>query len=194
MIVYVWCRRNPYVRYNFFGLFTFQAPYLPWILILISVLFGGSVVVDLVGESPLLSTSFFSSYQPCPLAIRHRSWSRILLLGRCFSEQAGGNKNTEDPNIHVSMVLCNGMYEVWHWLRLKLYCFCPFHSIGRSFLMVPKRIQTTSPHLKTGLVDLNGDRVDQLEENSCHRSLHRLYHISLPLNSFVVHVILKQHR
>ena len=50
MIVYVWCRRNPYVRYNFFGLFTFQAPYLPWILVLISVLFGGSVVVDLVGE------------------------------------------------------------------------------------------------------------------------------------------------
>ena len=49
MIVYVWCRRNPFVRYNFFGLFTFQAPYLPWILVLISVLFGGSVLVDLVG-------------------------------------------------------------------------------------------------------------------------------------------------
>jgi len=49
MIVYVWCRRNPYVRYNFFGLFNFQAPYLPWILVLFSVLFGGSVLVDLVG-------------------------------------------------------------------------------------------------------------------------------------------------
>ena len=50
MIVYIWCRRNPYVRYNFFGLFTFQAPYLPWILVLISVLFGGSVSVDLIGQ------------------------------------------------------------------------------------------------------------------------------------------------
>lgn len=49
MIVYIWCRRNPFVRYNFFGLFTFQAPYLPWFLVLISVLFGGSVVADLVG-------------------------------------------------------------------------------------------------------------------------------------------------
>lgn len=53
MIVYIWCRRNPYVRYNFFGLFAFQAPYLPWILVLISVLFGGPVVVDLVGECSL---------------------------------------------------------------------------------------------------------------------------------------------
>lgn len=49
MLVYVWCRRNPYIRYNFFGLFTFEAPYLPWILVLISVLFGGSVLADLVG-------------------------------------------------------------------------------------------------------------------------------------------------
>ena len=58
MIVYIWCRRNPFVRYNFFGLFTFQAPYLPWILVLISVLFGGSILVDLVGEK-------FGSLAPC---------------------------------------------------------------------------------------------------------------------------------
>ncbi len=56
MLVYVWCRRNPFVRYSFFGLFTFQAPYLPWLLVLLSVLFGGSVVVDLVGELPLPPT------------------------------------------------------------------------------------------------------------------------------------------
>ncbi|CAI7993019.1 Derlin-2 [Geodia barretti] len=49
MIVYIGCRRNPFVVYNFFGLFRFQAPYLPWILVLFSVLFGGSVAVDLVG-------------------------------------------------------------------------------------------------------------------------------------------------
>jgi len=58
MFVYIWCRRNPYVRYNFFGLFTFQAPYLPWILVLISVLFGGSVIVDLVGRSPVWVGNF----------------------------------------------------------------------------------------------------------------------------------------
>lgn len=50
MIVYVWSRRNPGVMYNFFGLFTFQAPYLPWLLLLLSFLFGGSVLSDLVGK------------------------------------------------------------------------------------------------------------------------------------------------
>lgn len=57
MLVYIWCRRNPYVRYNFFGLFTFEAPYLPWILVLISILFGGSVLADLVGKSLHTSVS-----------------------------------------------------------------------------------------------------------------------------------------
>ena len=60
MIVYVWCRRNPNVRYNFFGLFTFQAPYLPWILVLFSVLFGGSVLVDFVGTYQSMSVHSFS--------------------------------------------------------------------------------------------------------------------------------------
>lgn len=50
MIVYVWSRRNPYVRYTFFGLFNFQAPYLPWILVLLSILFNGSIIGDLVGK------------------------------------------------------------------------------------------------------------------------------------------------
>ena len=38
------------MRYTFFGLFNFQAPYLPWVLVLLSVLFNGSVVGDIVGE------------------------------------------------------------------------------------------------------------------------------------------------
>lgn len=59
MIVYIWCRRNPYVRFNFFGLFAFQAPYLPWILVLMSVLFGGSVMVDLIGTYVVENVSSF---------------------------------------------------------------------------------------------------------------------------------------
>jgi Derlin-2/3 len=49
MLVYVWSRRNPFVRYTFFGLFNFQAPYLPWILVLLAILFNGSIIGDLVG-------------------------------------------------------------------------------------------------------------------------------------------------
>ncbi|XP_018009180.1 derlin-2-like [Hyalella azteca] len=48
MIVYVWARRNPFIRMNFFG-FTFNAPYLPWVLLGFSYLLGNSVMVDLLG-------------------------------------------------------------------------------------------------------------------------------------------------
>lgn len=49
MIVYVWSRRNPYIRMNFFGLFNFNAPYLPWVLLGFSFLLNNSVLVDAVG-------------------------------------------------------------------------------------------------------------------------------------------------
>lgn len=49
MLVYIWSRRNPYVRMNFFGLLNFQAPYLPWVLLAFSVLLGNAVMVDLMG-------------------------------------------------------------------------------------------------------------------------------------------------
>lgn len=40
MMVYVWSRRNPDVRLNFLGLFNFNAPYLPWVLL------GFSLVIN----------------------------------------------------------------------------------------------------------------------------------------------------
>ncbi|XP_013778994.1 derlin-2-like [Limulus polyphemus] len=49
MLVYIWSRRNPYIRMNFFGLMNFQAPFLPWVLLGFSVLLGNSVMVDLMG-------------------------------------------------------------------------------------------------------------------------------------------------
>jgi len=49
MLVYVWSRRNPYIRMNFFGLMNFQAPYLPWVLLGFSLLLGNSIAVDMMG-------------------------------------------------------------------------------------------------------------------------------------------------
>jgi len=49
MLVYVWGRRNPFGRMHFLGLFTFTAPYLPWVLLAFSLLLGNEVVVDLLG-------------------------------------------------------------------------------------------------------------------------------------------------
>ena len=47
MMVYVWGRRNQYVNMSFLGLFSFTAPYLPWVLLIFSVAIGSSPVVDL---------------------------------------------------------------------------------------------------------------------------------------------------
>ena len=38
-----------YVQLSFLGIFTFTAPYLPWVLLLFSLLLGNSPVVDLMG-------------------------------------------------------------------------------------------------------------------------------------------------
>lgn len=49
MLVYVWSRRNPFIRMNFFGILNFLAPYLPWALLGFSVILGNAIWVDLMG-------------------------------------------------------------------------------------------------------------------------------------------------
>ncbi|KAF5830261.1 Derlin [Dunaliella salina] len=49
MMVYVWGRRHQYVNLSFLGIFTFTAPYLPWVLLGFSLMLGSSPVVDLLG-------------------------------------------------------------------------------------------------------------------------------------------------
>lgn len=73
MIVYIWSRRNPYVRYTFFGLFNFQAPYLPWVLVLLAVLFNGSILGDLVGlyMGVAMGVVYLSLYITVGIAVGH---------------------------------------------------------------------------------------------------------------------------
>lgn len=59
MLVYVWSRRNPNVRMNFFGLLNFQAPFLPWVLMGFSLLLGNSIIVDLLGTCPAIRSPHF---------------------------------------------------------------------------------------------------------------------------------------
>ena len=61
MLVYVWSRRNPYVRMNFFGLMNFQAPYLPWVLLGFSLLLGNSIIVDIMGKYSYLDCDIMYS-------------------------------------------------------------------------------------------------------------------------------------
>ncbi|ERL95128.1 hypothetical protein D910_12398, partial [Dendroctonus ponderosae] len=78
MLVYVWSRRNLFVRMNFFGLLNFQAPYLPWVLVAFSVLLGNAIYVDLMG-----------------IAVGHIYY----FLEDVFPNQRGGFKILKTPNV-----------------------------------------------------------------------------------------------
>ncbi|KNE68571.1 hypothetical protein AMAG_12741 [Allomyces macrogynus ATCC 38327] len=50
VLVYIWSRRNPFVRMSFLGVMEFTAPYLPWVLVVFSVVMHGTVPIgDLAG-------------------------------------------------------------------------------------------------------------------------------------------------
>eukprot|EP01112_Ceratiomyxa_fruticulosa_P019314 TRINITY_DN6304_c0_g1_i1.p1 TRINITY_DN6304_c0_g1~~TRINITY_DN6304_c0_g1_i1.p1 ORF type:complete len:279 (+),score=42.24 TRINITY_DN6304_c0_g1_i1:110-838(+) len=49
MVVYVWARRNPNVRMSFLGLFTFNAPYLPWVILGFGFMLGQTLIFDVLG-------------------------------------------------------------------------------------------------------------------------------------------------
>merc|ERR1711936_556287 len=88
MLVYVWARRNPYIRMNFFGLLTFNAPYLPWVLLGFSLLLGNSVSVDLLG-----------------MAVGHCYY----FMEDIFPNQPGGWKILKTP--HFLRLLCDPVTE-----------------------------------------------------------------------------------
>uniref|UniRef100_A0A0K8TNX9 Derlin n=1 Tax=Tabanus bromius TaxID=304241 RepID=A0A0K8TNX9_TABBR len=78
MLVYVWSRRNTFVRMNFFGLLNFQAPYLPWVLLCFSMILGNTVWVDLMG-----------------MAVGHIYY----FLEDVFPAQPNGSKLLKTPNL-----------------------------------------------------------------------------------------------
>lgn len=45
-LVYIWSRKNPETRMSFLGLFVFRAPFLPWVLMLFSLVLHGTVPKD----------------------------------------------------------------------------------------------------------------------------------------------------
>jgi len=48
-IVYVWSRKAQHVQMNFLGLFAFQAPYLPLVILAFGTVLGQSPIPDLLG-------------------------------------------------------------------------------------------------------------------------------------------------
>ena len=64
MMVYVWGRRNRYVNMSFLGLFSFTAPYLPWVLLAFSAALGSSPTTDLLGVAAGHAFYFLNDVYP----------------------------------------------------------------------------------------------------------------------------------
>ncbi len=105
MLVYVWSRRNPYVRMNFFGLLNFQAPYLPWVLLGFSLLLGNAILVDLMG-----------------IAVGHIYY----FLEDVFPNQPGGFRVLETPRF---------MYYFIIYLLILLLYFLLFQTINSFYFI-----------------------------------------------------------
>lgn len=80
MMVYLWSRdpENYHVRMNFFGIITFSAPYLPWVLLLFSLVFGNPIEMDLMGIVVGHTYYFLDTVYPQIAAVRGWSLKRIL--------------------------------------------------------------------------------------------------------------------
>ena len=154
MIVYIGCRRNPFVVYNFFGLFRFQAPYLPWILVLFSVLFGGSVAVDLVGESLSL----------CVLMWLNTYWASIM-HDKMRRRKSNSWKGRAEP---ASTVHYNTHEKACETTTFVLSAQ-PEISIGLSVLWVSVRVMRSysSAFYHPLLIDVNSGLNFKSQLNSC---------------------------
>lgn len=104
MLVYVWSRRNPNVRMNFFGLLNFQAPFLPWVLMGFSLLLGNSIIVDLLGTGASLPSAnactcwrlvTCGSSLPPGIVVGHV----YFFLEDVFPNQPGGGRWLRTPSI-----------------------------------------------------------------------------------------------
>lgn len=107
MLVYVWSRRNPNVRMNFFGLLNFQAPFLPWVLMGFSLLLGNSIIVDLLGTNTVLSWCGWWCYSMNISCVKMFYYlSRGIAVGHVyffledvFPNQPGGGRWLKTPSI-----------------------------------------------------------------------------------------------
>lgn len=79
MMVYIWARRNPMQRLSLFGLLPVTAPYLPWVLLGLSLVLGSSgVVFDCIGIAVGHVYYFFEDVYPC--VAESRGWRVTKLL------------------------------------------------------------------------------------------------------------------
>jgi Derlin-2/3 len=93
MMVYLWGRRNPAERLSFLWIFSFTAPYLPWVLLGFSMLLGHPVDVDAIGI--IAGHLYFFLKDVYPAVAKSRGWKiydifptpSILYVFDCWSSK-----------------------------------------------------------------------------------------------------------
>ncbi|KAI8143063.1 Der1-like family-domain-containing protein [Fennellomyces sp. T-0311] len=100
-MVYIWARRNPYVRLNFLGLLVFSAPHLPWVLLCFSLLLSGQLPMgDLLGIAVGHIYYFFEDIWPRDPASHGRRWLETPRLIRWLIDP---NRQAEEgTDIHTN--------------------------------------------------------------------------------------------
>ena len=98
MMAYVWGRRNEDVRMSFLGFLTFNAPYLPWVMLAFSVVIGNSIVTDIIGICVGHAYYFLEFVYPVMAEIRGWPLKRVmeppsLLHWICGTYQGAGIDN-----------------------------------------------------------------------------------------------------
>ena len=100
MMVYVWGRRNRFVRMSLMGVFNFTAPYLPWVMFLLSLLLGHSATEDLMGIAVGHMYYFFEDVYPTVADIRGYRVRRWLAAPKILQQVCGELRNeSETPHI-----------------------------------------------------------------------------------------------
>jgi Derlin-2/3 len=102
MMVYIWARRNPFARMNFLGLFSFTAPYLPYVLLCLSAVLGHDVTVEIAGILVGHFYYFCEDVYPLIIQSRYRLLKTPWLLLHLFHEDIPLNNINNNNHANIN--------------------------------------------------------------------------------------------
>jgi Derlin-2/3 len=100
MVMYVWARRNPYLRLTVFGIMNFTAPYWPWVNVLFTLLLGASPKANLLGI--VVGHVYYFLEDVYPLMPGGRRYCEApYLLRMLFNEHAQQRRGPDAETIRI---------------------------------------------------------------------------------------------
>lgn len=95
-------RRNEDVKMSFLGFFTFNAPYIPWVMLTFSVLLGNSVATDLIGIA--VGHMYYFLEYVYPVLAETRGWPiKRLLEPPALLHWVCGSYQQEEVRAHAHL-------------------------------------------------------------------------------------------